>query len=112
MFAHVVVCGPHTLCCRELGLGAKDTLSGLCALCTCVRRFGTYAWVGADDPSLLDVRGSELLLVGARQDPGGEGRVAVRKGWAHVAHVALAQEGDWGDQTARVGVSAESSGWV
>lgn len=31
--------------------------------------FGDRSWIGVEDPSLLDVAGTELLLVGAKADP-------------------------------------------
>lgn len=31
--------------------------------------FGNRAWIGVEDGSLLDVAGTELLLVGAKDDP-------------------------------------------
>lgn len=30
------------------------------------KQFGSYAWIAAEDPSLLDVAGAELLLIGAK----------------------------------------------
>lgn len=36
-------------------------------------KFQGRAWIGVDDRSLLDVAGTELLLVGAKDDPVGTG---------------------------------------
>eukprot|EP00877_Chromochloris_zofingiensis_P013473 jgi/Chrzof1/837/Cz01g30210.t1 len=33
------------------------------------KRFKGYSWIDVDDPSMLEVEGTELLLVGAKDDP-------------------------------------------
>lgn len=35
------------------------------------KRFKSAAWIGVEDPTMLDVEGTELLLVAARDDPVG-----------------------------------------
>eukprot|EP00879_Flechtneria_rotunda_P002686 GHRR01002892.1.p1 GENE.GHRR01002892.1~~GHRR01002892.1.p1 ORF type:complete len:474 (+),score=214.49 GHRR01002892.1:199-1620(+) len=38
-------------------------------------QFGSRSWIGVEDKSLLDVAGTELLLIGAKDDPVGTGEL-------------------------------------
>lgn len=35
------------------------------------QEFKGYSWIQCEDPTLLDVPGTELLLIGAREEPKG-----------------------------------------